>query len=486
MRNILATIAVLLSVCANAQYSEMLHAYITPTNKVVTSVPDWVKGAADYYTFGFRKDGSIDGFLSFAHGTNVTASGDFSFASGSTTISSAQSSHAEGNSTVASGFASHSEGCTTVARGNCSHAEGRYTTANGTYSHSSGVSSIASNDYSYVWSGVLPPTNPNVQQNKYGSNGEGTFNVNPIGGVNGFYIGTDNLTSIIQANAGIGFNEITHIITNDNTVTISPMDRKANYVVEKVKCGGIRFYTGIFKLVSSCYVIDSESDLFFRCSVEFNEQNATIDSYSADFQVSEDNVWMHTFRLTTKTDVPIYKEGTDEIVGNFPVFSQVLENEVLGNDTTMNHVVFSSSAFLETFWWKAKFTIDFTGDAITAEPSGYLDRTFEVGPDGLNITLPTQSDSVRQFSLTLMTDVESENNVVWNGGTIIEKFIGASKLAVGRTTWDVKEIAPNLFLVDRAPMNISSASSDVTIKGDNGNDYTLNIDENGVLEVRNK
>jgi hypothetical protein len=43
MRNILATIAVLLSVCANAQYKETLHAHITPTNKVVTGVPDWAK-----------------------------------------------------------------------------------------------------------------------------------------------------------------------------------------------------------------------------------------------------------------------------------------------------------------------------------------------------------------------------------------------------------------------------------------------------------
>lgn len=202
MRNIIATIAVLLSVCANAQYSEMLHAHITPTNKVVTSVPDWVKGAADYYTFGFRKDNSLNGFLSFAHGTNVVASGDFSFASGKSTLASAESSHAEGNGTIASGFASHAEGCTTVAKGNCSHSEGRYTTANGTYSHSSGVSSLASNNYSFVWSGVLPPTNPNDQNNKYGSNGEGTFNVNPIGGLNGFYIGGTNLATILSSNSG--------------------------------------------------------------------------------------------------------------------------------------------------------------------------------------------------------------------------------------------------------------------------------------------
>lgn len=202
MRNIISIIAVLLSACANAQYSEMLHAHITPTNKVVTGVPDWVKGAADYYTFGFRKDNSLNGFLSFAHGTNVVASGDLSFASGKSTLASAESSHAEGNGTIASGFASHAEGCTTVAKGNCSHSEGRYTTANGTYSHSSGVSSLASNNYSFVWSGVLPPTNPNDQNNKYGSNGEGTFNVNPIGGTKGFYIGGTNLATILSSNSG--------------------------------------------------------------------------------------------------------------------------------------------------------------------------------------------------------------------------------------------------------------------------------------------
>lgn len=43
MRNLIASIAVLLSVCANAQYKETLHAVISPTNKVVTSIPDWAK-----------------------------------------------------------------------------------------------------------------------------------------------------------------------------------------------------------------------------------------------------------------------------------------------------------------------------------------------------------------------------------------------------------------------------------------------------------
>ena len=268
----------------------------------------------------------------------------------------------------------------------------------------------------------------------------------------------------------------------DTTVTLKPVDGAANWVDGKVECGGISVYTGSFKLASSCFVFDSEGDNYFRCRVEFTEQNAIVDSYSADYQVSEDNIWIHTFRLTTKTDVPIYKVGTDEIVGKFPVMSLVLENEVEGTDTDVDHVVFSSPVFLGSLWWKADFTVDFTGYAVTEEPNGYLDRIFEVGPDGLNITLPTPADHARQFSLTLETDAEEEQDVTWSGGTVIEAFPGASKLVPGLTVWDVAEVAPGKFRVSRASSPAQSAPLTLTAPG--GRVAELTVGDDLVLEVK--
>ena len=64
---------------------------------------------------------------------------------------------------------------------------GNNVVASGDYSHAEGSSSLASNDFSYVWSGQATSNNP------YGSNGEGTFNIDPVDGTSGFYIGEKSL-----------------------------------------------------------------------------------------------------------------------------------------------------------------------------------------------------------------------------------------------------------------------------------------------------
>lgn len=77
------------------------------------------------------------------------------------------------------------------ASGIGSHAEGQYTHSRGTASHSSGVRAYADDDYSFAWNGI--------SSDPYSSNGEGTFNVNPKDGVDGFYIGYESLGSIVNA-----------------------------------------------------------------------------------------------------------------------------------------------------------------------------------------------------------------------------------------------------------------------------------------------
>ena len=190
-------------------------------------------------TIGRRKDGERVGEYSFANGSGVTASfhhshaegggttacGAYSHAEGVTTTASGYNSHAEGNgttasgmnshaegeSTTASGMNSHAEGGLTTASGDCSHAEGNGTTASGINSHAEGAGTTAAgagshaegivsetreeDKYAFAWNGDYERPSP------YISHGPGTFNINPAGGLNGFWIGEQTLFSILTNKA---------------------------------------------------------------------------------------------------------------------------------------------------------------------------------------------------------------------------------------------------------------------------------------------
>ena len=102
---------------------------------------------------------------------------------------------ANGNDVIASGYHSHAEGYNTASPGSYSHAEGRETTASGDYSHTEGFRSQTkvNDNFAYSWNGDGTRTEP------YFSHGEGTFNVNPAGGLGGFWIGEQTLEAIINA-----------------------------------------------------------------------------------------------------------------------------------------------------------------------------------------------------------------------------------------------------------------------------------------------
>jgi hypothetical protein len=104
-------------------------------------------------------------------------------------------------------------------------------------------------------------------------------------------------------------------------------------------------------------------------------------------------------------------------------------------------------------------------------------------PKALSIYLQgSSSDGPRDFSLLVSNDASAEQDVNWmtvSGDEFIEKFPGATKLAPGRTVWDVKEVAPNVYLVDRTP-----GADGISIAGDDGNTYSLGVDNEGTLEVR--
>ena len=104
---------------------------------------------------------------------------------------------ANGIITIASGDYSHAEGYGTTAAGSSSHAEGYDTTASGDHSHAAGymAQTRRGDDYSFAWNG------DSELGRQYASHGPGTFNINPAGGLGGFWIGEQTLFSILTNKA---------------------------------------------------------------------------------------------------------------------------------------------------------------------------------------------------------------------------------------------------------------------------------------------
>lgn len=94
-----------------------------------------------------------------------------------------ESSFANGHYATAPGPYAHAEGETTKASAYCSHAEGNC------------AETRENDDYAYAWNG---DTTKSIY-NPYFSHGKGTFNINPMGGTEGFYIGEQTLSAIINA-----------------------------------------------------------------------------------------------------------------------------------------------------------------------------------------------------------------------------------------------------------------------------------------------
>lgn len=113
---------------------------------------------------------------------------------------------ANGNMVSASGKYSHAEGAGTAAFGDYSHADGGGSHADADYSHAGGFMAWTrtGDDYAFAWSG-------DDTDGTYASNGKGTFNINPHGGLNGFFIGDKNLSQVIS-------NGVANIVSAENTI----------------------------------------------------------------------------------------------------------------------------------------------------------------------------------------------------------------------------------------------------------------------------
>ena len=223
-------------------------------------------------TIGSRKDGERVGEYSFANGSGVTASfphshaegggttacGAYSHAEGVTTTASGHNSHAEGNGTTASGMNSHAEGESTTASGMNSHAEGGLTTASGDYSHAEGNGTTASGINSHAEGAGTTASGPGShaegiisktrEEDKYAfawngddtrltsyfpytSHGPGTFNVNPAGGLDGFFIGEQTLSAILANKANKSALDA-HVENNNNPHAVTASQVGAVPLVE--------------------------------------------------------------------------------------------------------------------------------------------------------------------------------------------------------------------------------------------------------------
>ena len=137
---------------------------------------------------------------------------------------------ANGKDVTASGYHSHAEGYNTASPGSYSHAEGRETVASGDYSHTEGFRSQTkvNDNFAYSWNGDGTRTEP------YFSHGEGTFNVNPAGGLGGFWIGEQTLEAIIAAaiSGKANKSELPYslVVKEIENGTVSLDDRADNYV----------------------------------------------------------------------------------------------------------------------------------------------------------------------------------------------------------------------------------------------------------------
>ena len=127
---------------------------------------------------------------SHAEGGSTKAIQRCTHAEGRNTIADIRYSHAEGSDTIAAEMYSHAEGNQTSALGRVSHAEGQATCAAAEGSHASGFKAYANHKGSFAWNGD--------SEEKYTSNGTGTFNINPIDELSGFYIGKTDLATTLN------------------------------------------------------------------------------------------------------------------------------------------------------------------------------------------------------------------------------------------------------------------------------------------------
>ena len=139
------------------------------------------------------------GANSFTRGSLNVASGENGYAGGVNSYSGGG--FAEGFKCRAMANGAHAEGSYSIAQ--YGHADGEGCSAEKNASHALGVSAYAKHNSSYVWQGG-PADKTHYGVPPYESHADGTYNINPVGGIDGFWIGSKTIRTIIEEVSGGG------------------------------------------------------------------------------------------------------------------------------------------------------------------------------------------------------------------------------------------------------------------------------------------
>ena len=273
----------------------------------------------------------------------------------------------------------------------------------------------------------------------------------------------------------------------DTTVTLAPVDGAANWVdgrVEKVNDVSTMSYAvrgGMYIEVYS--EPDYEGDIIEEEFVYFDAPKGTI-KLDDIYCVEEGYVYELTFTVLEDLELRYVDPDSGRVVGYVPkgakLFATVFEGdwgENLEGQFTCATMV--DDAVFTGFKEGGSVNYGEMGDGGTL----IQDVTVDLGRR-VAVTLPASADAAkaRRFSLAIETDTESEKAVEWQGGEVIEALPGASKLVPGLNVWDVAEVAPGKFKVERASSPAQSAPLTLTAPG--GRVTELAVDDDLVLEVK--
>jgi hypothetical protein len=174
---------------------------------------------------------SASGFCSHAEGYYANASGNYSHAAGNG-IAHGDGSHAEGNG-MAVGYKSHAEGMATTTGGQYSHAAGfRAVTAQS----GSSLSPINPHDMAWCWQGHTNTTDTAAARPYYHSHGRGTFNINPVNGIDGFWIGETNFTQHVKNIAGSA--DMSEYVRTNSFMSVSNKVAEIEAAIDELLGGG--------------------------------------------------------------------------------------------------------------------------------------------------------------------------------------------------------------------------------------------------------
>ncbi len=273
----------------------------------------------------------------------------------------------------------------------------------------------------------------------------------------------------------------------DTTVTLAPVDGAANWVdgrVEKVNDVSTMSYAVRGGLYIEVYSEpDYEGDIIVEEFVYFDALEGTI-RLDDIYCIEEGYVYELTFTVLEDLELRYEDPNNGRVVGYVPKGAKLFATVFEGNWGENLEGYFICATMVDD----AVFTGFEEGGSVNyaeMDDGGTLiqDVTVDLGRR-VAVTLPASADAAkaRWFSLALETDADSEKEVTWQGGEVIEALPGASKLVPGLNVWDVAEVAPGKFRVERASSPAQSAPLTLTAPG--GRVAELTVNDDLVLEVK--